>query len=77
MMDQLKDACKYFQWGPIEQSNFDKLKVALATRPSLAIVDPHKPFVVETDARARAAGAVLLQEGCPIAFESKNLNRDQ
>ena len=58
-----------------EQRSFDKLKVAIATTPILAVVDPHKPFVVETDASSTAIGAILLQDGRLIAFESKKLNR--
>ena len=41
------------------------------------VVDPCKPFVVEMDASASAVGAVLLQDGCPVAFESKKLNNAQ
>ena len=59
------------------QRSFDKLKVAIATAPILAIMDPCKPFVVVTDASATAIGAVLIQDGRPIAFDSKKLNRAQ
>ena len=51
--------------------------MALATAPILAIVNPHKPFVVEIDASARAIRAVLLQDGRPMAYESKKLDRAQ
>ena len=52
-----------------------RLHIAIA--PILVVFDPHKPFVVETDASSTAIGAVLLQDGRPIAFESKKLNRAQ
>ncbi|MCO5557030.1 hypothetical protein L7F22_010585 [Adiantum nelumboides] len=63
MIDQLKGKGKTFTWGEEQQRSFDKLKVDLASTPILAIVDPTKPFVVETDVSDRAIGAVLLQDG--------------
>ena len=47
MTDQLKGTGKSFQWGDEQQRSFEKLKVALTMAPILAIVDPHKPFVLE------------------------------
>ena len=41
------------------------------------VVDPCKPFVVETDASASAVGAILLQDGHLVYFESKKLNNAQ
>ena len=38
------------------------------------VVDPCKPFVVETNASATGVGAILLHDGYLIAFESKKLN---
>ncbi|MCO5604546.1 hypothetical protein L7F22_058713 [Adiantum nelumboides] len=77
MTDQLKGKGKTFTWGEEQQRSFEKLKIALASAPILAIVDPTKPFVVETDASDRAIGAVLLQDGRPIVFESKKLDTAQ
>ena len=66
-----------FFWGEEQQLSFDKLKLAIATAPTLSVVNPHKPFVVETDASGTAVGVVLLQDGCPIAYGSKKLNDTQ
>ena len=77
MTNKLKAQGKSFTWGSEQQSSFEKLKVSIATVPVLVVVDPHKPFVVETDASASGVGVVLLQDGCPVAFESKKLNNAQ
>ena len=63
--------------GEAQQRSFKKLKVALATAPILDIVDPNEPFVLETDISSDAIGAVLMQGGRPVAFESKKLNPAQ
>ena len=49
----------------------------MVTGPILRIVDPQKPFFLETDASGIAVEAVLLQEGRPVAFESKKLSLSQ
>ena len=63
MMDQLKGKGKSFTWGDAQQRSFETLKVALAATPILVIVDPTKPFVVETYGSDQAFGAILLQDG--------------
>ena len=77
MTNQLKEQGKKFNWGEAQERSFNKLKVAMTIAPALAVVDPLKPFVVETYASDKAIGAVLLQEGRPVAFESKKLDRAQ
>ncbi|KAL0401394.1 UNVERIFIED_CONTAM: Transposon Tf2-11 polyprotein [Sesamum latifolium] len=45
----------------------------MVTDPVLALSDMSKPFVVETDASDFALGGVLMQDGHPVAFESRKL----
>ena len=62
-----------FTWTSEAQLAFDSLKQAMSNTPVLAIPDFSKPFCVETDACATGIGAVLLQDGHPLAFVSKAL----
>ena len=45
-----------------------------AKRPVLRLPDLTKPFELDMDASDFAIGGVLMQEGHPIAFESRKLN---
>lgn len=63
-----KDA---FRWNDKAQEAFEVLKSKMARPPVLALPNFSKSFTVETDASAQGMGAVLLQEGHPIAFLSK------
>ena len=50
------------------------LKEAISTEPVLQLPDLDLPFEVQTDALDKALGGVLVQEGHPVAFESRKLN---
>ena len=56
---------------------FQKLKECLTSAPVLAVPDSGKEFVVCTDASLDGIGAVLMQEGCVIAYESKKLKNHE
>ncbi|KAL0331235.1 UNVERIFIED_CONTAM: Retrovirus-related Pol polyprotein from transposon [Sesamum angustifolium] len=62
-----------WDWTPQCQVAFDNLKRAIVTDPVLALPDMSKPFTGETDASDFALGGVLMQDGHPVAFESRKL----
>jgi hypothetical protein len=62
-----------FQWTPTHQAAFDHLKQLMLEAPVLAIPNFQIPFAVETDACKRGVGAVLSQNGHPVAYLSKAL----
>lgn len=60
-------------WTSITEEAFLTLKQALVSAPVLALPDFTKPFMIETDACDYGIGAVLMQQGHPLAFVSKTL----
>lgn len=56
---------------------FETLKTLLTSDPILAYPDFNKPFTLTTDASLYALGAILSQEGRPIAYASKTLDNAQ
>ena len=59
-----------FHWNPRAEAAFEALKKAMTQSPVLALPDSSKTFVVETDAYNSGVGAVLMQEGRPLAYIS-------
>jgi len=62
-----------FLWSPIATNAFLKLKQAITSPPVLRLPDFSLPFTIECDACGKGIGAVLMQEGHPIAFLSQAL----
>jgi hypothetical protein len=63
-----------FIWTSECQEAFEKVKHALTNAPVLAPPELGKPFEVVSDASGVGLGAILLQDGRPVAFESRKLS---
>lgn len=72
LTDLLKKNC-LFVWTQAHTAAFQALKDALVSAPVLALPDFSKQFHIQTDASDSGVGAVLLQDGHPLAFVSKSL----
>nr|KYP75283.1 Retrovirus-related Pol polyprotein from transposon 297 family [Cajanus cajan] len=60
-----------FLWTDSATAAFEALKSAVTTAPVLALPRFDSVFAVQTDASGTGMGVVLLQQGHPIAFFSK------
>ncbi|CAI7733474.1 unnamed protein product [Closterium sp. NIES-53] len=63
-----------WQWTDQCQKAFEEVKTMLTNAPVLALPDPSKPYEAVTDASTVGIGSILLQEGRPVAFESRKLS---
>jgi hypothetical protein len=63
-----------FTWGDAHTKAFEQVKYSLANAPVLKVPNPTQPFEIWTDASIHGIGAVLMQEGHPVAYESRKLS---
>ena len=66
-----------FKWTPEIQDAFEKTKALIAVDTMSAYPDHNKKYDIYTDVSDYRLGAVLKQEGRPVAYYSKKLNGTQ
>jgi len=63
-----------WDWNSKCQGAFEVLKKDVTEEPVLPLLDFSKPYEVHTDASDFAIGGALMQEGHPVAYESRKIN---
>lgn len=66
-----------FHWDKPQARAFQCLKDLCSEAPVLAYYDVKKEVTIQCDASKSAVGAVLLQEGRPIAYASRKLRKSE
>jgi hypothetical protein len=63
-----------FFWSEYQQKVFEYLNHHLCSAPMLTLPDLQQPFEIKTDASDYTIGAVLNQQGHPVAYHSETLS---
>jgi hypothetical protein len=64
-----------FTWTPATAQSFQTLKMTMCTTLVMALPYFIKTFVFQCDALGKGINAILMQEGRPLAFTSKQLSK--
>lgn len=74
---ELLKADAAWNWGPEQNEAMDRIKQILTSAPVLKYYDVNKDIILQTDASQSGLGAVLLQEGQPVAYASRALTETE
>ena len=70
---RLTDSQAVFDWLPQHEEAFMKIKELITQAPVLRYFDVNKEVTIECDSSDVGLGAVLTQDGCPVAYASRAL----
>ena len=76
-MRRLTDKEAVFDWLPQHEEAFTQIKKLITNAPILQYYDYLKDVKIECDSSDVGLGAVLLQEGQPVAFASRALTKTE
>ncbi len=66
-----------WNWTDIHTEAFQAIKRMTCEAPLLVHYNPQAPLVLQTDASSYGLGAVLLQNGVPVAYASRSLTQTE
>lgn len=66
-----------WHWEDSQIKSFEKMKSLLINAPTLKYFDVQKPVTLSVDASSEGIGAVILQDGKPVAYGSRALSDAQ
>ena len=61
-------------WSSTQTKAFEDVKKAIAEAATLKFFNPRQETVVQCDASSQGLGAVIMQNGQPVAFASRALS---
>jgi len=73
----LKKSAVTYDWDEACDEAFGTLKGILVKAPVLKLLDFDKDFEIHSDASDFTIGGVIVQDGRPVAFESKKLSETE
>jgi hypothetical protein len=66
-----------FVWTNEQQQAFDVMKAMMIRDCLLCYPDHNKGFQISTDASNYQLGAIIMQDGAPVAYYSQKLKKSQ
>jgi hypothetical protein len=74
---ELLEKDKKFEWTPACEASFQELKKRLMTALILVMSDMEKPFSIYCYVLDQGLGCVLMQDGCVVAYASRQLRKHE